>query len=569
MTPAESDTDGKAPPRGRSSDRLDGWIYLALALVCLAFFLPGFFDLPPIDRDEARFAQASKQMLETGDYVDIRFQDEARHKKPVGIYWLQAAAAAAAGGPEAAEIWVYRVPSLVGATLAVLLTAWAGVRLVGPQAAVLAALMMAGCVLLSVEARLAKTDAMLLATIVLAQGALARLYLDWKDGKTTDGRTVALFWLAIGLGGLVKGPINLMVSALTVAALCVADRSFGPLGRLRLHWGLPLALLVVLPWLVAIWVATDGAFFREAVGGDLLSKVSSGQEAHGAPPGYYLLTFWVTFWPYSLLAGLAVPWVWVNRRLPEVRFLLAWLLPTWIVFEVVATKLLHYTLPTFPAIALLAAAAGLAGWQVARPRLERWSRRVTLALFLVVSAVLGVAVLGGPIHLVGRIDIVAVLVAVPLTVMVVWVLRRLDTQPLRATMAGLLVGSFFFMAPVWEFVLDGLTPLQLSPRLAEKVAALRPCPDTVLASGGYGEPSLVFLTGTDTRVGIGGDGAAEALLADPDCGLAAVTGREEEAFRATLAAAGREAQALDSLEGLNYSRGDELEITLYTLKPAP
>ena len=62
-----------------------------LVLVSLVSFLPGFFHIPPIDRDEARFAQATKQMLESGDYVDIRFQDEVRYKKPVGIYWLQAA----------------------------------------------------------------------------------------------------------------------------------------------------------------------------------------------------------------------------------------------------------------------------------------------------------------------------------------------------------------------------------------------------------------------------------------------------------------------------------------------
>src|SRR5581483_2748339 len=63
-----------------------------LVVVALLTFLPGFFQIAPVDRDEARFAQATKQMVETGDYVDIRFQDEVRYKKPVGIYWLQAAA---------------------------------------------------------------------------------------------------------------------------------------------------------------------------------------------------------------------------------------------------------------------------------------------------------------------------------------------------------------------------------------------------------------------------------------------------------------------------------------------
>src|SRR5215216_7860733 len=65
---------------------------LVLVFIGLLAFLPGFFRIPPVDRDEARFAQATKQMIETGDFVDIRFQNEVRYKKPVGIYWLQAAA---------------------------------------------------------------------------------------------------------------------------------------------------------------------------------------------------------------------------------------------------------------------------------------------------------------------------------------------------------------------------------------------------------------------------------------------------------------------------------------------
>src|SRR5215213_6102688 len=86
-----------------------------LVLASLLAFLPGFFQIPPTDRDEARFAQATKQMLETGEYVDIRFQDEVRYKKPVGIYWLQVAVvktADALGVPNARQtIWLYRIPS--------------------------------------------------------------------------------------------------------------------------------------------------------------------------------------------------------------------------------------------------------------------------------------------------------------------------------------------------------------------------------------------------------------------------------------------------------------------------
>ncbi|HVV40453.1 MAG TPA: glycosyl transferase, partial [Nitrobacter sp.] len=112
-----------------------------LIVVGLLFFLPGFFNIPPIDRDEARFAQATKQMVETHDFIDIRFQNEVRYKKPVGIYWMQAAAvetASALGLPRAElRIWLYRVPSLIGAIGAVLLTYWAALAFVSRRAAVL------------------------------------------------------------------------------------------------------------------------------------------------------------------------------------------------------------------------------------------------------------------------------------------------------------------------------------------------------------------------------------------------------------------------------------------------
>src|SRR5688572_25541383 len=98
---------------------------LTVALLC---FLPGLFAIPPIDRDEARFAQASKQMVESRDYIDIRFQDEVRYKKPVGIYWLQSGvvnAASALGIAQAlTTIGIYRIPSLIGAVGAVLMTYW-------------------------------------------------------------------------------------------------------------------------------------------------------------------------------------------------------------------------------------------------------------------------------------------------------------------------------------------------------------------------------------------------------------------------------------------------------------
>ena len=156
-------------------------------------------------------------MVESGDFVDIRFQDEVRYKKPVGIYWMQAAVvetarsarpAAGAGAHLALSHSVADrrdrrgAPDLLG-----------GAAFVTRRGAVLAALMMCAFVLLGVEARLAKTDAMLLLTVVAAMGAMARVYLSWQRGEDPEHPPwswPAIFWTALALGILLKGPLILM-----------------------------------------------------------------------------------------------------------------------------------------------------------------------------------------------------------------------------------------------------------------------------------------------------------------------------------------------------------------------
>src|SRR5476649_813805 len=232
-----------APARGLSAV-LDfaaashGRVAALLIVFSLIAFIPGFFQIPPVDRDEARFAQATKQMVESDEYVDIRFQDEVRYKKQVGIYWMQAAAVKAGetlGVSNArTTIWLYRLPSLAGAIGAVLLTYWAALAFVTRRAALLAALMMASSILLGVEARLAKSDAMLLLTCVAAMGAMARIYLSSRrmPEAVISWKTPAILWTALAGGVLLKGPLILMFFVLTALTLSSVDRSAKWLWRL-------------------------------------------------------------------------------------------------------------------------------------------------------------------------------------------------------------------------------------------------------------------------------------------------------------------------------------------------
>lgn len=387
-----------------------------LSLLCLLLWLPGFFTLPPGDRDESRFAQASRQMVESGDWVRIRVQDEERNKKPVGIYWAQAGvvtALEAVGIPAQGKIWAYRIPSALGAWLAVLATFQFGRALVGRRAAFLGAALLASSILLCVEVHIAKTDAALLATVAASMGLMGRAYL--SPGTFTP-RQAAGFWLALGAGILLKGPIGPMVPLLAGITLAVADRRAPWLRALRPAWGVPLMLLLCLPWLVAIGVATQGRFFSEAVGNDMLAKVGSGEEAHGAPPGTYLLIFGLTAFPGAFLVLRALAGAWAARLQPGTRFLLAWAAPTWIVFEAVSTKLPHYVLPAFPALMLLAGAWAMDPLRRPAPR---WLAGLGWVALVVVAA--GLAVAPSVVFWLSdrRVDPFALL-AIPAAAVLVW-----------------------------------------------------------------------------------------------------------------------------------------------------
>ena len=167
----------------------------------------------------------------------------------------------------------------------------------------------------------------------------------------------AVFWAALALSILVKGPIGPMVVALTLIALGLWDRKIAWLKTLGWGWGAILLLAVLGPWALAITVATDGAFWGAAVGGDLAPKLLGEQEGHGAPPGFHALLLPLLMFPACLLLPAGLIAGWRARTEPAVRFALCWLIPAWLVFELTPTKLVHYTLPLYGALAWLMARA--------------------------------------------------------------------------------------------------------------------------------------------------------------------------------------------------------------------
>ena len=540
-----------------------------LLLLCLLLWLPGFFTIPAGDRDESRFAQASRQMVESGDYVRIRLGEVDRNKKPAGIHWAQAATVhvlEAVGIPARGQIWAYRLPSLIGGIIAVLATCLLGRSLVGRRAAFIAAAMLAPCMVLLVETHIAKTDAALLATITIAMGLMGKAYL--TPNSFSPGQA-ATFWAILGLGILLKGPIAPMVPLLAGLTLAAMDRPAGSpwwkpsapwLWSLRAGWGIPLMVLCAAPWFVAIGIATEGRFFAEAVGGDMLGKVSSGEEAHWGPPGMYAAIFGITAFPSAWIVLRALPGSWADRMQAPVRFLLAWAVPTWLLFEAVATKLPHYTLPAFPALMLLGARWAMDPLRIAPPRWVDWLAGMALG-----GVATGLPLLAGyaVFRVEGRIDPFAV-IGLAAGIVMTWALVRMGNRGQwgRAALAAAILA-----VPVYASVLEGVIPrlqaVWLSPRLAAQVAAVAPgLPARDFGVVGHHEPSLQFAMGGDIRLLRDGAAAAD-FLADAPGRIAAVNDRQEAAFRREAAERGLAVRELGTVTGLNYVRGRWVAMSLF------
>jgi 4-amino-4-deoxy-L-arabinose transferase-like glycosyltransferase len=480
----------------------------------------------------------------------------------VGIYWLQAASVALLSHVEDRRIWAWRVPSLLGAALAAAACAWGAAAFASSGASLLAGGGLGASLLISTEAGIAATDAALAGCVTLAMAALGRLYLAARGGLPAGRPTKVLFWAGLAASILIKGPIGPMVTVLTLLALAVWERKAAWMAKLGWGWGLIITAAIIGPWAMAITVASDGAFWGAAVGGDLAPKLAEGKEGHGAPPGFYLLLASLTLFPLTLLLPAAGVAAWRARAEPAVRFALCWLIPSWLVFEAVPTKLVHYTLPLFGAVAWLAARA------LADPagRIARWSGA---ALALVAAGVLAAAGWAAMAKLAdfgpAPWAIAAGLLFLAAGAAGAWFLLRQKAAAaltLAAGLAGaahgvLAVGVVPSLKALWlpSRAARALETVGVSPRLG-----MTPGPVTV---AGYEEPSLVFLLGAHTELG----GVIDAAAAINEGRPAIVEGRLDDAFRAALARDRVTALRVGEGAGLDYSNNRHDILRIY--RPMP
>jgi 4-amino-4-deoxy-L-arabinose transferase-like glycosyltransferase len=538
-----------------------------LVALCLLMYLPGLSALPPLDRDESRFTQATKQMIETGDFIEIRFQEEPRNKKPVGIHWMQAITAGWLTAEPHNAIWAYRLPSVIAGILATLFVFGLGRRLFDDEVALISAGLFSSTLLMIGEAHIAKTDAVLLACVVGAQYLIAQFFMAARQGAEQPKlRYSALLGLAMGLGILVKGPMILFFTGLSVFALSFWERRWAWISSMRPLFGLGIVILLNVPWLVAIGLVTSGEYFTQAIGLDFLGKVAGSAEGHWGPPGYYLVSLLAGFWPAWLFLAPAIVYALARLREGAVRFLVAWIAPAWIMLELLPTKLPHYPLPLYPALALLCGAAVMAGVRESRGFLDNiWVKLGTLLWVMVSIALTGALVMFLPSTYGTGSGVVLWMLAVPIigaALAAVFFLLRGEGE--NASMATIVSGAMF-AAVAMAVVAPGLQQLLVSVRSAELIARAGAAPNAVVVAG-YHEPSLVFLVGTRIKLAPTGADAADFLTKTPES-VALIEDAYVADFQQYLTRNNFTSDAIDSVSGINYSKGGrQVTLTLFKLR---
>jgi 4-amino-4-deoxy-L-arabinose transferase-like glycosyltransferase len=529
-----------------------------MLVVCFFAFVPGTGSIPAIDRDETRTTQASKQMLETGDFASVRFQDEPYEFAGILVHWMQAGSVAVARslGVSRAEtrIVVYRVPSFVAAVVSVLLTYWVALAFLGRRGALIAANMMAVSILLGIEARLAKPDTLLLVCALLVMGALSRLYLARKpDGG--QPWLALLFWAGIGLGILAKGLTILFFAGFAVAALTIHERSARLLRALRPALALPVVGVVLAPWVIIVLASGDTTPLWNAIDVTRLWALVSGHDGI-APPGFYYVVSWAMFWPAAPLFALAAPAMWASRHDPRTVFLMAWLFPAWIALELSLGKAPHHVLPLLPAIAILIVRALEDGTLALND--ARW-RAVTF-LWPAIAVALPLFVVGASIVIQGAPAIAAwpLIGFAGFFAIVAWKLLLQD-GPERAYYHAAFAALFLTFA-IYQLVLPGLKALHPAAHVGFLIRQAE-CEKPQVAAVGFGEPGLVFYGGTSTRAL---DAAQAArFLAEGGCRVAVVDHRFERAFAQQAEADGTRYARLGRFDGININGGRRVALVVF------
>lgn len=326
--------------------KFGAWFIILAGMLVL---LPGTGTIPLIDRDEPRFGQATREMMDRGEWVIPYFNGEFRFDKPPLTYWAMRIFYMIGGVHELTS----RLHSVLFTIATALLVFFWGRKLYGPMAGFWGGLTLLTCLQFLIHGRSNVADMPMVFCIALGMWAIDELL------KDSPGRFVLRspwFWalyLSQGLGFLAKGPI---VQAVPLLALILWRFIFWrqkiQWRSLGLQWGIPVVLIVVASWGIPALIKTQGLFWDVGIGEHVVNRGVAEFNQRSSAFLYYFGSVFISLAPWICFLGFMI--IFLRRNWTrENAYLTAWFVALMVIFTPYATRLPHYVMPGFPAFFLL------------------------------------------------------------------------------------------------------------------------------------------------------------------------------------------------------------------------
>ena len=543
-------------------------IKILLGSLCLICFFISLNILPPLDRDESRYIQSTVQMLESNDFVNINFLDTPRLKKPPGIYWLQAMSATFIKNIfflDSPPLWSFRLPSAIGASVSIWITFLLGQLLFGRAQGFIASLLLISSPLLIIESHVAKTDSALLASFLFVLYILAKIifYIEQNIKKPSD-ITILAAWVVLSFSFLIKGPIALFILFLLILFFRFSRepinyKNFKPV------IGIVIFIIIVFPWFMFVQSGNNTDIFLNSIKKDMLLKLISVQESHGAPPGSYLLSSFLTAWPITLFIFPTVIWVFNNKKNKPVKFLLCSLLPSWLFFEIMPTKLLHYILPLLPSLAILTAAMIVSSIKD-KNFIASFDKHI-FRLVSILPFIGGLLIAFGIIYLANiygeGLTFSIIIIASIYTLGSFLSAYYIYTQSFINTLIVVVFSNIIALNLLILMVPNQLQKIWVSERVYLEIEEKTVLNEYVLL--GYSEPSLIYRLGSKTKIA-GNSEEAISLVLNSNIQSIIIENSYLREFKDLSDKKGIVFRSISKpIVGFNYSKGENVEIIIIKL----
>ena len=536
-----------------------GWkAAIVFALIILSLYLLIATRTTLWDRDEPRFTRATVEMVESGKYLVPTFNGQLWPDKPILTYWLMSLPVRVLGPTElACRFW-----GAVGTTITCLLTFYIAKQLFGAKEGLWAMVILASSLMVLIIGTSATSDAVTLPFIVAAVAIFVR-----SMGSGMRAHHIILMGVALGFGMLTKGPIGVLPIPVILTTLWLNRKTKPGLVRplCQLGAALTIGVLIFLAWAIPVNNATGGEFLRIFIGRHVLTRAIKPMEHHGGNIlvylPYYLPVIIVGFFPWTLHLPGAFSATLGGRIGGQYcrPLLIGWVVSIFTIMTLAVTKLPHYILFIWPALALAVAGTIVAAQQsrlTARDRI--WLRRgvwffgppvIAIALGLMIAPYFFPIPIAG-LRWSGLASGIVLLVMAAVAIY----LQRADRMYMSVKV--LLAGIFALNIPILFGVLPAIEQIKISPPIAQAVK-VKTDKEVPVATYKYSEPTLNFYVGRQIEL-LRNEDAVATWARQPKPGVLIIpkdvfTNIQERLGLLPL-------EQITSKKGFNYSKGKPLEV---------